>query len=131
MAPEKDINLYEEDLGDVVLSLPEEPLRRVVAIVEILHEHYDHFLTFYKLGEFNSPEKQSENFRQMLAEFATVNERTAVLFRQIASIMAKEERDRGFIPVKQWLTEGLIENASTGNVRRRKTTARGKGKGSR
>ncbi len=58
---------------------------RVVAMVEILHENYDFFLTQYKAGEFDPNDK--EGLKGIAIEFAKLNERTADMFRQIAQIV--------------------------------------------
>lgn len=63
-------------------------LSRTVTLVEVLHSTYDHFLTCYHAGEFESDENMRE-FVKMLDEFAQANRVTADMFSQIKAIVEK------------------------------------------
>jgi len=76
----------EEVREDVLANETEDLMQRTVSLVEILHDNYDNFLTLHKAGEFD--QSDLVGFKNMLVEYANLNERTADMFRQIAQILA-------------------------------------------
>lgn len=63
-------------------------LLRAVALVEILHENFDHFLTQYKMGEFDPLDR--EGLAKTTLELAALNRRTSDMFLQIVAILEPE-----------------------------------------